>query len=57
MEDKRVCRGDYESAMHYDCAECFAHKCKYRRSSALFAIVLIAVMSITILVSIALIFF
>ena len=31
-KDERVCRGDYESAMHYDCAECFQSNCQFRKN-------------------------
>ena len=31
-DDIRVCGGDYDSALHSDCNECFA-RCNYRKDS------------------------
>ena len=28
----KVCNGNYESAMHYDCNECNATDCPYRKN-------------------------
>lgn len=55
MEDSRVCRGNYDSAMHYDCAECLA-RCKYRKDTKP-VLVFCTIMVVVIIVTLALIFF
>ena len=54
MEDKRVCGGNYDSAMHYDCAECLA-RCKYRKETK--PVLLISIIGIVVVVSLALLLF
>ena len=41
-KDERVCRGDYESAMHYDCAECFQSNCQFRKNPKIPIVLLVA---------------
>ena len=33
-EDARECRGNYESAMHYDCMVCNAKDCIFRKTTS-----------------------
>ncbi len=35
-KDEMKCEGNFEAAMHYDCAECFRHNCPYRKESKSF---------------------
>ena len=41
-KDNRICRGDYESAMHYDCAECFQSNCQFRKNPKIPIVLLVA---------------
>ena len=51
-KDNRICRGDYESAMHYDCAECPVHDCGYRKDVKI-PVMFFSVLSIIVLAILA----
>ena len=55
MEDNRVCGGNYDSAMHYDCAECLA-RCKYRKETKPVSL-MISIIGVIVVVSLALLLF
>jgi len=54
-KDIRVCGGDYDSAMHYDCLECKEVNCYFRKeeNKFLYWAVLLVITAISILILIS----